>query len=250
MVCTVGWANVLFQENNCKQYFSLCEFLVNIENDVESLLYSCKNRSIVKKGDVYMSFELFKIAWKSPREAVQFILKNKFSAYWFVLFLAGFGNVLFGGYDADLKLSPWIFIVGALVLAIPAVVIGSFIAAFFLHFISKWFFGGQGTLKQMTKGMYVTFLPYVILVPFAIIQFIWGLVSDIHPAVSIIFVLIAFAISIVGLVLEIIAISEVEKISIGRAIGAFIVQFIILIILVFIIVFIVTAIALVVFGSF
>ena len=158
--------------------------------------------------------------------------------------------MLFGGYDADLKLSPWIFIVGALVLAIPAVVIGSFIAAFFLHFISKWFFGGQGTLKQMTKGMYVTFLPYVILVPFAIIQFIWGLVSDIHPAVSIIFVLIAFAISIVGLVLEIIAISEVEKISIGRAIGAFIVQFIILIILVFIIVFIVTAIALVVFGSF
>ncbi len=197
-----------------------------------------------------MNFDLFKIAWKSPREAVQFILKNKFSAYWLVVLIAGVGNLLFGGYDLNEHVNPWLVLIGVVVLAIPTVIIGSFFASLFVHFIAKWFFGGQGTLMQMTKGMYITFLPFVILLPFAIIQFIWGLAGDMPTAVNLIFALIALAVSIVSLVLEVIAIATVENISIGRAVGAFIIQFIILIILIFIIVFIVAAIGIVFFGSF
>lgn len=198
-----------------------------------------------------MNLELFKLAWKSPREAVHYVNKNNFSKYWFVLFLAGFGNVIFSNIDDKTFEITWLQVLVSVILAIPSVWLGAIIAGFFTHFIAKWFFKGTGTFKEMRKGYYVSLLPYVIATPVALIYVILSKVAAFNLDYFVLFMsLLIVVIGIVTLVLEVIVISEVEKLSIGRSIGVIIVMIIFGIILVFFIVFIVASILLLIgFGS-
>jgi len=171
-------------------------------------------------------FDLFKIAWKSPREAVHFVNDHSFSKYWFVMFLAGFGNLSYASIDPETGNLTTIGILMAIIFAIPSVWIGAVVAGFVTHIAAK-LFGGTGTFKAMRKGYYVSLLPYVLATPLAIIYFILINVTNSEINVySMIMALLLFVIGIVTIVLEVIVISEVENISIGRAIGTMIVTII------------------------
>lgn len=186
--------------------------------------------------------ELFKIAWRSPREAVRYVNKHSFKAYWLVLFLAGFGNLIFGMMDENGNIKS-LDIVLALVLAIPSLWLSAVIVGFFTHLIAKWFFKGTGTFKEMRKGYYVSFLPYVIAAPVALIYIILEKTATFNlSGITIVVSLITVVLSIVAIVLEVIVISEVEQISIGRAIGTLVILLIFMFIFAFIIILLITAI--------
>lgn len=187
--------------------------------------------------------ELFKIAWRNPREAVQYVNKHSFQAYWVVLFLAGFGNLIFSMMDDNGHIS-WLRIAIAVVIAIPSLWLSAVVAAFFTHFIAKFLFKGIGTFKQMRKGYYVSFLPYVVAAPVALIYIVIEKTAAFDlTAVIVITSLLTIVLSIVALVLEVIVISEVEGLSIGRSIGVLVVLMILLFVIITLVVMAIIAVA-------
>lgn len=190
--------------------------------------------------------ELFKIAWRSPREAVHYVNKYSFKAYWVVLFLAGFGNLIFGMMDDNGHISTTNILI-ALVIAIPSLWLSAVVAGFFTHFIAKWLFKGTGTFKEMRKGYYVSFLPYVIAAPIALIYIIIEKTASFDlSGITLVISLIVIVLSIVTLVLEVIVISEVEGLSIGRSIGVLVVLIIALFIFIFTIIIAITAVLMII----
>lgn len=187
--------------------------------------------------------ELFKIAWRSPREAVHYVNKYSFKAYWVVLFLAGFGNLIFGMMDDNGHISTTNILI-ALVIAIPSLWLSAVVAGFFTHFIAKWLFKGTGTFKEMRKGYYVSFLPYVVAAPVALIYIVIEKTAAFDlTAVIVITSLLTIVLSIVALVLEVIVISEVEGLSIGRSIGVLVVLMILLFVIITLVVMAIIAVA-------
>ncbi|MBM7697766.1 YIP1 family protein [Kurthia huakuii] len=188
-----------------------------------------------------MNLALFKLAWKNPRAAVHYVNENGFSKYWFVLFLAGFGNIVFSGINDETSEIGWTQVLIAVIAAIPSVWLGAIIAGFFTHLIAKWFFKGTGTFKEMRKGYYISLLPYVIAAPVALIYVVLSKVATFNLDYFVVFMgLLLMVIGIVTIVLEVIVISEVEKLSIGRSIGVMVIMIIFAVLAIFFIVLIVT----------
>lgn len=118
-----------------------------------------------------------------------------------------FINALTNQYDATEEKPLWIILL-AVVFAVPIILVLVFIMAGVTHGIAR-LVGGQGTWKQLFITFGYTMLPQMLFIPFQVVFLVLGMETAV--------IITAVIASIWEIVLSVFAISQTEKIGVGKS---------------------------------
>lgn len=191
--------------------------------------------------------------WLHPKKTARYVLENKGILYTLLILTIGYIGV-FSSSLIDTELYPSLPIWGVLLLLlILSPILGIMMNAFYALII--WpvgkLFKGVGNYQDIFKGMSLTTIPYIILIPFYIIWMLIDPLSLFYPDVNgnIIIVLITTILTIVvGIwcfVISIAIVAEVHNVSNWKA---FFILFIPAIIFIILIIVLAVIVAFVLFG--
>ena len=113
----------------------------------------------------------FLSAWLHPKQTTRYMINEKSIGFAILILSIGYiGSLMSGLIDSELfpDLSPWILALLCIIFAPIVGIIGTAISA-----LVTWLFGklfkGTGTYSDLFKGLSLTAVPYIVLIPLYII---------------------------------------------------------------------------------
>lgn len=190
----------------------------------------------------------FLSAWLHPKQTTRYMINEKSIGFAILILSIGYiGSLMSGLIDSELfpDLSPWILALLCIIFAPIVGIIGTAISA-----LVAWLFGklfkGTGTYSDLFKGLSLTAVPFIVLIPLYIIWLITSPDSLLDPNFSgslpWIFwptVLATIVVSIWSFVISVGAVAEAHQISNWMAFFTIFIPAVILFIVFFVLFFII-----------
>lgn len=190
----------------------------------------------------------FLSAWLHPKQTTRYMINEKSIGFAILILSIGYiGSLMSGLIDSELfpDLSPWILALLCIIFAPIVGIIGTAISA-----LVAWLFGklfkGTGTYSDLFKGLSLTAVPFIVLIPLYIIWLITSPDSLLDPNfigdVPWIFwptVLATIVVSIWSFVISVGAVAEAHEISNWMAFFTIFIPAVILFIVFFVLFFII-----------
>lgn len=125
----------------------------------------------------------FVSVWLHPKQTARFMINEKSIGFAILVLSIGYiGSIMSGLIDSEFlsNLSPWLLALLCVILAPIAGIIGTAISA-----LISWLFGklfkGTGTYSDLFKGLSLTAIPFIVLIPLYIIWLITSPESLLDP---------------------------------------------------------------------
>jgi len=190
----------------------------------------------------------FLAVWMHPKQAARYMINEKSIGFAILVLSIGYiGSLMSGLIDSELfpNLSPWILALLCVIFAPIAGIIGTAFSA-----LISWLFGklfkGTGTYSDLFKGLSLTAIPFIVLIPLYLIWLITSPDSLLDPnfigSLPWIFwptILVTIVVSIWSFVISVGVVAEAHQISNWMAFFTIFIPGIILFVLLFVLFFII-----------
>lgn len=190
----------------------------------------------------------FLAVWMHPKQAARYMINKKSIGFAILVLSIGYiGSLMSGLIDSELfpNLSPWILALLCVIFAPIAGIIGTAFSA-----LISWLFGklfkGTGTYSDLFKGLSLTAIPFIVLIPLYLIWLITSPDSLLDPnfigSLPWIFwptILVTIVVSIWSFVISVGVVAEAHQISNWMAFFTIFIPGIILFVVLFVLFFII-----------
>ncbi|KUF31176.1 MULTISPECIES: Yip1 family protein [Lysinibacillus] len=190
----------------------------------------------------------FLAVWMHPKQAARYMINEKSIGFAILVLSIGYiGSLMSGLIDSELfpNLSPWILALLCVIFAPIAGIIGTAFSA-----LISWLFGklfkGTGTYSDLFKGLSLTAIPFIVLIPLYLIWLITSPDSLLDPnfigSLPWIFwptILVTIVVSIWSFVISVGVVAEAHQISNWMAFFTIFIPGIILFVVLFVLFFII-----------
>ncbi len=191
----------------------------------------------------------FLSVWLHPKQTARYMINDKSIGFViFILSIGYLGSIMSGLRDSEFlpDFSPWILLLLCVIIAPVVGIIGTAVSA-----LISWLFGklfkGTGTFSDLFKGLSLTTIPYIVLIP---VYVIWLFASPetlldqsymdgTYLVFWIILVLATAVVSIWSFVITVGVVAEAHQISNWMAFFTIFIPTVVLIILLFVLFFVI-----------
>lgn len=186
--------------------------------------------------------------WLQPKRTARYVIDHKSTGYTMLILTLGYiGSLLASLRESDFVMAPVWLLIGSIVLAPVVAFIGNSILSWLYLKVGSVFDGGA-TYNELFKGISLSVIPYVILIPFYSVWLMTATESLINtayvgpiPWYFLPTLLLTFFVSVWSFGISVATVAEAHQISIWKAFLTVVIPIIVIIVLLMPIVFIVSA---------
>ncbi|MGE7942315.1 Yip1 family protein [Lysinibacillus xylanilyticus] len=184
----------------------------------------------------------FLSAWIHPKQTARYMIDEKSIGFAILIMSIGYiGSTLSGLIDPEVSdFSPWLMALLCVIFAPIAGIIGTCLSTLIFWLLGK-LFKGTGTFSDLFKGLSLTAIPYIVLIP---LDLFWLITSsetlmntsstETIPWLLLITGFVSFVLAIWSLVITVGVVAEAHQFEIWKAILTVIIPTIILFIIFFV----------------